>query len=68
VENSAENAFYLACVESRAGNTDAALAWLEKALQRGYGEYDKLLSDKQLSPLRENPGFNNLLNQYGITH
>jgi tetratricopeptide (TPR) repeat protein len=65
-ENNAENAYHLACVESRAGNPDAALIWLEKAFQRGYGDYDKLLTDKQLSPLWDNPGFNYFLQRHGL--
>jgi hypothetical protein len=65
--NIAENAYNLVCVESRAGNIDDAFVWLEKALQRGYGDYDKLLSDKQLEPLWNNPRFNYLLKQYGVS-
>jgi Tfp pilus assembly protein PilF len=68
VENNADNAYNLACVESVTGNLDAALAWLEKALQRGYGDYDKLLTDKQLSPLWNHPGFKNILQHHGVTH
>jgi len=67
VDNSAENAYHLACVESLSGKQDFALAWLERALQRGYGDYDKLRSDTQLLPLRENPMFNYLLQQYGVS-
>jgi Flp pilus assembly protein TadD len=66
VENDAENSYNLACVESLAGNLDNALAWLEKALQRGYGDVDKMLSDKQLSSLRNEPAFIDLLQRYGF--
>jgi Flp pilus assembly protein TadD len=65
--NIAENAYNLVCVESRAGNIDDAYVWLEKALQRGYGDYDKLLSDNQLAPLWNDPRFNYLLQQYGVS-
>lgn len=66
-QNDAENAYFLACVESADGNTDAALSWLEKALQRGFRDYDKLRSDKQLTPLWKNPRYIYLLQQYGVT-
>jgi tetratricopeptide (TPR) repeat protein len=67
-KDNAENAYHLACVEARAGNQDAALAWIEKALQRGYSDYDKLQSDNQLAPLWNTPRFNYLLQQYGVSH
>jgi tetratricopeptide (TPR) repeat protein len=62
--DNADNAYFLACVESGAGNSEAALAWLEKALQRGYGDFDKLQTDKQLTLLWNNPRFIYLLQQY----
>jgi tetratricopeptide (TPR) repeat protein len=65
--NIAENAYNLVCVESMAGNIDDAFVWLEKALQRGYGDYDKLQSDNQLKTLWNNPRFNYLLQQYGVS-
>jgi hypothetical protein len=65
--NIAENAYNLVCVESRAGNIDDAFVWLEKALQRGYGDYDKLQSANQLAPLWNDPRFNYLLQQYGVS-
>jgi len=67
VENNAENAYNLASVESRSGNLMAAFSWLEKALQRGYSDYNMLQSDNQLSSLRGEPGFNNLLQRHGVT-
>ncbi len=59
-----EIAYQLACVESLAGQKDDALVWLEKALQRGYSDYEKLLVDQQLSPLWQEPRFNYLMQQY----
>lgn len=63
-KGNAEIAYYLACVEAMAGNADAGLVWLEKAFQRGYNDYKKLLDDQQLSALWGNPRFNYLLQHY----
>ncbi|MBC8017598.1 MAG: tetratricopeptide repeat protein [Verrucomicrobia bacterium] len=59
----AESAYRLACVEALAGRRDEALAWLEKALQRGYGDYDRLHAD-ELSALWQEPQFNYLLTRF----
>ncbi len=60
----AEVAYSLACVEAMSGNVDDGLAWLEKALHRGYGDYEKISTDKQLSSLWSSPRFSYLLRQY----
>jgi len=59
----AEVAYNLACVEARSGNVDAGLAWLEKAVRRGYGDYGKISGDPQLSALWGDPRFGSLLHQ-----
>ena len=59
-----EIAYQLACTEAMAGNVDAALIWLEKALQRGYGGYQALGDDVQLSALWQDPRFMYLLQRY----
>ncbi|MBC7962585.1 MAG: tetratricopeptide repeat protein [Steroidobacteraceae bacterium] len=62
--NNAENAYRLACTEARAGRRQEALSWLEQALNRGYRNYDTLISDTELSALWEEPRFNYLLALY----
>lgn len=57
-------AYGLACTEAQAGHADAALAWLEKALQRGFNDYDRLQQDPHLSPLWQDPRFNFLLERH----
>lgn len=57
----AATAYGLACAEAQSGNAEAALGWLEKALQRGYDDFDRLNSDQLLSPLWHHPRFNQLL-------
>ena len=63
-KGNAEIAYLLACTEAMAGNADAALMWLEKALQRGYGDYHSLGDDAQLSVLWQDPRFMYLLQRY----
>jgi len=60
----AGTAYGLACTEAQAGHADAALAWLDKALQRGFNDYDKLQQDPQLSPLWQDPRFKFLLERH----
>lgn len=55
LELSPENptcAFYLACVEARAGMPDAALEWLERAVLWGYADAEVALFDPDLAALR----------------
>jgi protein O-mannosyl-transferase len=59
-----EVAYRLACVEALAGRPEEALAWLEKALQRGYRNYDHLAENRELVSLWNNPRFTMLLNHY----
>jgi protein O-mannosyl-transferase len=59
-----ESAFQLACVESLAGEKGESLAWLEKALQRGYADRSKLDSGKELSAIRGEARFNSLASHY----
>lgn len=63
-KGNADIAYNLACVEAMAGDVDAGLAWLEKALQRGYGDYEKMNVDQQISALWKDPRFNLLLERY----
>jgi tetratricopeptide (TPR) repeat protein len=63
-QNNPSIAYHLACLESLAGNNTAALNWLEKALQRGWKEYDELLADKNLAQLRKLKEFEMLMMQY----
>lgn len=60
-EYNPEIAFRLACVESRAGRKGEALAWLEKALQRGFNDFKRLRDEKDLSALWEEPRYKTLL-------
>jgi tetratricopeptide (TPR) repeat protein len=57
-------AYHLACLESQAGRKDESLAWLEKALRRGYGDYDSLARGNELSALWGDPRFHYLLDRY----
>ncbi len=57
-------AYHLACVESRAGRTEESLAWMEKALERGFDDFVKLSAEPQLSELRSDPRFLDLITKY----
>jgi predicted Zn-dependent protease len=59
-----EIAFRLAVIESQMGNTDQAMEWLEKALQRGYNDFGSLYENVELSSLKEDSKFKALLMKY----
>ena len=63
-DNDPDLTYQLARVESLAGHRDEALMWMEKALQRGYHNYNNLLENKELSAIRESPRFAFLQQQY----
>jgi cytochrome c-type biogenesis protein CcmH/NrfG len=62
--NNPEVAFRRAGLEALTGNTDVALIWLEKSLQRGYRDYDSISSNREISSLWNNPRFVMLLGSY----
>lgn len=57
-------AYQLMCVEALAGHREEALAWLEKALQRGFRNYNALFTNRQLASIWDDPRYNYLLQQY----
>ena len=59
-----EIAFQLARTEALAGRHEAALAWLEKALGRGFRDYDKVTGSRELAEPRKDPRFARLLGRY----
>lgn len=62
--NDPDAAFGLACVESRAGNREKALAWLAEALRSGYRDFYTINTDRDLAPIWDDPRFNYLVQQY----
>jgi C-terminal processing protease CtpA/Prc len=50
-----------ACIYSLVGNPDSALLYLDKAIDAGYINYDHLLSDSDLDPLRSDERFTKLV-------
>jgi tetratricopeptide (TPR) repeat protein len=58
------NAYELARLEALAGDVGASLGWLEKALQRGFTNYDALLADEELMPVRADGRFAELARKY----
>ncbi len=61
---SPEIAYQLACVESMAGRREASLYWLEKALQRGYRDYNNLVNNEELANISNDPNFDYLLQSF----
>jgi len=61
---SPDSAYRRACLEAQAGRVDDAFVWLEKALQRGYHDFDAIYDNKELSSLWNSPRFNMILDQY----
>ena len=62
-ENDPLIAYSLAITEAQAGHSNAALLWVEKALQRGFNDYNDLLENKLLTVIRKDPRFNFLMQQ-----
>ncbi|WP_306532928.1 lipopolysaccharide assembly protein LapB [Geobacter sp.] len=66
IRGNAEIAYKLACIEAMAGDLDAAITWLEKAVQRGYANAQSLADDEQLAALWQDPRFYHLLERYSL--
>jgi beta-lactamase regulating signal transducer with metallopeptidase domain len=49
--------YNIACAYSRKGDAANGMAWLDKALEAGFGDDEKLLSDPDLAFLRTLPSF-----------
>jgi predicted esterase len=58
---SARHAYNLACVYSRAGHGDAAVAALDRAAELGFAFTSTLLRDEDLDPVRAHPRFDEVL-------
>jgi tetratricopeptide (TPR) repeat protein len=58
------NAFHLAKTESQAGDATAALAWLERALQRGFRDASAIMDEESFVPLRADGRFSTLMQRY----
>jgi hypothetical protein len=57
--------YNLACVEAQAGNHDAAIAQLRRAMQQRPEVAEWAREDEDLAPLRENPEFRELVDAGG---
>jgi tetratricopeptide (TPR) repeat protein len=62
--NDPDNAYRMACLKALAGRRDESLEWFEKALQRGYRDYNTISTNNEMSGLWNNPRFMFLLTQY----
>ena len=56
--------YNLACSYSLAGQVEEALATIKKAVLLGYDDFAYMLSDPDLSNLREDRRFNSLFNRF----
>jgi tetratricopeptide (TPR) repeat protein len=61
-----ESAFQLAVIEALDSRREQALVWLEKALQRGYADRQRVLAARELDSIRDDVRFNVLLDRYGV--
>ena len=53
--------YNLACCEALEGNTEEAFSWLQSAVDAGFGDPDWILQDNDLSSLRDDPRFQEIL-------
>ncbi len=63
-ESDPATAYELARVEALRGDTGGAVAWLERALQRGYADYAGIMNDPELMPVRSDGRFADLVRRY----
>ncbi len=57
--------YNLACLEAMNGNTEEAFTWLSGSVDAGYGDPDWMLEDEDLTSLREDARFQELLDAAG---
>ncbi len=57
-------AYRRACLEAQAGEQEQALFWLERAIERGYHDYDAIYDNSELEILWSTPKFMMLLETY----
>jgi len=61
-------AYNLACCEALSGKADEAVRWLRKAISAGWRNYGQTSSDPDLSSLKENEGFQQILRMLEAAH
>lgn len=64
VKDHPEIAYNIACVESMTGRVESSLAWLDKALQRGFQDEYKLRTNEELLLVRGDARFEELMWRY----
>ncbi|MDO9265313.1 MAG: tetratricopeptide repeat protein, partial [Desulfosalsimonadaceae bacterium] len=52
--------YNMACLYARQNQTDAALAWLKKALDKGYANWEQIRTDEDLKSIRNTKKFKRL--------
>jgi serine/threonine protein kinase/Tfp pilus assembly protein PilF len=60
--------YTIACAYSLLGDTDRALAWLERSVDTGFACWPFFLIDPHLEPLREEPAFRRLVSDLEQTY
>jgi hypothetical protein len=53
--------YNLACLEALSGNTEEAFTWLEGSVEAGYGDPEWMLEDEDLTSLRDDARFQELV-------
>jgi Zn-dependent protease len=60
-------AFNVACGWARAGQPDAALVWLQRAVEAGYVDLAQLESDPDLASVRDRPAYAEVRDRLAVT-
>jgi protein O-mannosyl-transferase len=61
--NKPDTYFNIACIYAKQDKVREAVSWLQKAVEKGYNNWELIKSDKDLDNIRNTPGFNSLLDQ-----
>lgn len=67
-DGDSDTAFQLSCIEADAGHKIVSVMWLEKSLQRGFSDVEKILKNEHLRILSDMPEYTMLLESYFQRH
>ncbi len=59
--DSAETYYNIACMYSKKQNTEESIAWLKKAIKKGYNNWNQIKTDKDLENIRNTADFKALI-------
>jgi pentatricopeptide repeat protein len=62
--NNAEAYYNVACIYSRQKKVDEAIDWLNKAIERGFNNWNLMKSDNDLANIRQSLYYQNMIKNH----